>query len=221
MAQRFDGNRVSNEHYYVLRAAREVGDVEFRLNDGNRTLGEQRYLYTHQPPLAAFPSPWAPHIRVGRSDHALDIDQWVGDGVRAFVAWCKRVLGLAWAWTVPGEGWHIEVVGGAAALKRAAKKAKAMLAPKPKPDPLKPLGPINRRRAERLLWHRRKRNAAGTNHKAAAGHAKHVTDYRRSLEAEIRKLRKPHGGKAPPKGTNARRQYDVLHRIVNDRDGRL
>lgn len=106
----FDARRVSDEWAIVLTAARADG-VRFRLNSGQRTFAEQdalRKLYlAGRGPLAAKPSHDAPHIRTGRPDHALDVDMYVGDGVRGLARWLQRA-GASVAWTVPGEGWHIE-----------------------------------------------------------------------------------------------------------------
>lgn len=106
----FQGRRVSPEWEFVLRAAQDAG-VRFRLNSGQRTFAEQaalRRLYEQgRGPLAARPSHTAPHIRTGRPDHALDVDMYAGDGVQGLARWLRR-QGLPVAWTVPGEGWHIE-----------------------------------------------------------------------------------------------------------------
>jgi hypothetical protein len=81
--------------------------------EGKRTLERQRYFWNcyrcqccNDGNLAAFPSPIAPHIRVGRIDHAIDFD----DGARAERD--LKALGInAWR-TVPGEDWHLEVDAG-------------------------------------------------------------------------------------------------------------
>ncbi|MDP2710780.1 MAG: hypothetical protein Q8O56_06140, partial [Solirubrobacteraceae bacterium] len=107
----FDNRRVSSQWATVLNAARAAG-VHFRLNSGQRTFAEQERLraayLAGRGALAAVPSHTAPHIRTGRPDHALDVDMYVGDGVQGLARWL-RAKGASVAWTVPGEGWHIEV----------------------------------------------------------------------------------------------------------------
>jgi hypothetical protein len=94
-----------------------------RLNSGQRTFGEQAALYrlyrSGRGNLAAVPSHTAPHIRTGRQDHALDVDMYAGDGVQRLAKWL-RGQGASVAWTVPGEGWHIETPRGD--LARLARK---------------------------------------------------------------------------------------------------
>ncbi len=106
----FQGRRVSDQWAVVLTAAQRAG-VSFRLNSGQRTFSEQAALYrlyqSGRGNLAAVPSHNAPHIRTGRQDHALDVDMYAGDGVQGLARWLRR-QGASVAWTVPGEGWHIE-----------------------------------------------------------------------------------------------------------------
>jgi hypothetical protein len=80
------------------------------VNEGKRTIARQTYFWNcyqcqccNNGNLAARPSPVAPHIRVGRLDHAIDF----ADGARAEQD--LKALGInAWR-TVPGEAWHVEV----------------------------------------------------------------------------------------------------------------
>ncbi len=106
----FQGRRVSSEWAVVLTAAQRAG-VSFRLNSGQRTFSEQAALYalyrSGRGNLAAVPSHTAPHIRTGRPDHALDVDMYSQDGVQGVAGWLRK-QGVSVAWTVPGEGWHIE-----------------------------------------------------------------------------------------------------------------
>lgn len=105
----FDGNRVSGPWRVILTFARNEG-VDFHLNSGRRTLAEQWKLYRAYQAggtLAAYPSPTAPHIRVGRPDHALDVQQ-DGTGGRARLQKFLAARGLTTSLTVPGEDWHIE-----------------------------------------------------------------------------------------------------------------
>jgi lysozyme len=69
-------------------------------------------------PLTAFPSPTAPHIRVGRHAHALDVNSLDGGETR-LERWIER-QGVNWRNTVPGESWHGELSGSD--LKKLARK---------------------------------------------------------------------------------------------------
>lgn len=106
----FQGRRVSAQWLIVLTAAEAAG-VRMRLNSGQRTFSEQAALYalyrSGRGNLAAVPSHNAPHIRTGRPYHALDVDMYAGDGVQGLARWLRK-QGASVAWTVPGEGWHIE-----------------------------------------------------------------------------------------------------------------
>jgi hypothetical protein len=93
------------------------------VNEGKRTMERQRFFWNCGPSgccccnncnLAAFPSPFAPHIRVGRIDHAIDFS----DGAGA-ERWLDRHDIRAWR-SVPGEDWHVEV--NASDLKRFHKE---------------------------------------------------------------------------------------------------
>lgn len=117
---RFARVRVSGRWNTVLRRARKAG-VSFRVNSGHRTILQQWRLFIQNMhlvrgrwvpkpgrPLTAFPSPLAPHIRTGRPNHALDVDQFHGDGVQGLAAWLRK-HGAHPMFTVPGEPWHIEL----------------------------------------------------------------------------------------------------------------
>ncbi len=148
--QRFDGKLASSEWSVSLSAARADG-VKFHLNSGHRSIDEQRELFEQNMfgpgdprpgrPLTAFPNSNAPHIREGRIDHALDVENTDG-GAQRLAAWMRR-QGLPANFTVPGEAWHIEST--AAALRSFAKE---------KGDPLRELTPKERNMAQRLLFHR-------------------------------------------------------------------
>lgn len=127
---RFDGRRVSREWDVVLTAARKAG-TGFQLNSGRRTMNEQWALYrayrNGTGNLAAVPSPNAPHIRVGRIDHALDINSLDGGETR-LQQWLEKQGGHPTN-PVRGESWHLEMpaadlrrlaarVGGLPTLKR-------------------------------------------------------------------------------------------------------
>jgi hypothetical protein len=103
------GKAVSREWASVLTAAGQ--EVAFQLDSGHRTMAEQQQLYSHflrfGHPLAAVPSANAPHIRLGRLDHAVDVNALDGGAAR-LAAWL-RGKGAHPAFTVAGEPWHIEV----------------------------------------------------------------------------------------------------------------
>ena len=111
--KRFDGKRVSGAWLIVLREARRRG-VVFRLSSGRRTMREQWVLYNAMRRgsgvLAAFPSPIAPHIRVGRCDHALDVNALDGGEAR-LQSWLRK-NGVSAKNTVAGEPWHLEAPRG-------------------------------------------------------------------------------------------------------------
>ncbi len=123
---RYQGVRVSTSWDYVLSQAERQG-VHFKLNSGRRTMREQWTLVRAKgvwspsnPHGAARPTPWAPHIRVGRQDHAIDVNQ--PDG--GLFGWLAQ-KGLRPARTVPTESWHIEV--DRARLARYAKEIRHYL----------------------------------------------------------------------------------------------
>ena len=110
MADRsFEGKPVSEKWFALLTAARKAG-VGFSVNSGRRTMGQQWELYraykAGRGSLAAFPNPNAPHIRMGRQDHAIDFE-----GSQAIINWAgKHSVNLRR--TVSGESWHLEAQNG-------------------------------------------------------------------------------------------------------------
>jgi hypothetical protein len=104
------GKTVSREWAAVLTAAAGDG-VAFVLDSGHRTMDEQQGLYNQYlrvgRPLAARPAGNAPHIRLGRIDHAIDVNALDG-GAGRLAAWL-RLKGAHPTFPVPGEAWHIEV----------------------------------------------------------------------------------------------------------------
>jgi hypothetical protein len=118
----FQGKRVSRTWKRVLSSAERHG-IDFRLNSGRRTMREQWALWrawrNGTGNLAAFPSPIAPHIRVGLPNHAIDVDQFVGDGEAGLQRWLSR-HGVPAVNNVPGEGWHLDAPLGP--LLRLARK---------------------------------------------------------------------------------------------------
>lgn len=120
-----DRERVSSEWYTILMALRASG-VKFNVNEGHRTMDRQAQLVRELGRYpngkagygtgAAAPSPSAPHIRVGRIDHAIDCDNPAG------VVTGLRKLGVAATRPIAKEPWHIEAPE--AHLRKAAKRAK-------------------------------------------------------------------------------------------------
>ena len=113
--------RVSKRWLVVLRAADRAG-VGFTVNSGHRTMREQWRLFRQNMrwngwkwvpkpgrPLTAYPSPTAPHIRVGRANHALDVNTLDGGETR-LERWLDRP-GIDAENTVRGEAWHLELSG--------------------------------------------------------------------------------------------------------------
>lgn len=125
----YAAKRVSAPWQRLLIAAEHDRGRRLNLNSGRRTMAEQtrlRHAYELYKagrgpwaPVAAIPSPTAPHIRVGRVDHALDIEYYSGD-TDWFMAWLKA-RGLPSTKTVPGEAWHVEASSGSA-LRDVARK---------------------------------------------------------------------------------------------------
>lgn len=139
-----DGEQVSAEWLSVLTAMRRAG-VVFNVNEGHRTLARQRYFWdlyrSGRGNLAAYPSPFAPHIRTGRIDHAIDFSN---DG--AVFAWLAKA-GLQPRRTVRSESWHLEVPAGRLRWFHARHGS----------DPVLRKGSVNRdaiRRCQRLLRER-------------------------------------------------------------------
>lgn len=110
----FQGKLVSASWKVVLDAAVRDG-VHFQLNSGRRTEAEQRALIRQKgvwspsnPTGAAAYSPNAPHIRVGREDHALDVDTFAHDNGNARLTNWLRSKGLRVDHEIPQEPWHME-----------------------------------------------------------------------------------------------------------------
>src|ERR1044072_4142161 len=111
-----DNELVSQEWACALDYIAEHYHVDAIINEGHRTYERQLYFYNcyltkrcNNGNLAAFPSPFAPHIRTGRFDHAIDFGnaQQVHDALNR--------IGIVTTWTVRGESWHLEA--NAAQLK--------------------------------------------------------------------------------------------------------
>lgn len=110
------GDEVSYEWAVFLTCAQKDG-WPGQINEGHRTFARQWYFYTHQPPLAAYPSHNAPHIRTGRFDHAIDVN-----GSDWLIAYGAR-HGVVLRRTVSGEIWHLEVMNPSALSAFARRNA--------------------------------------------------------------------------------------------------
>jgi hypothetical protein len=112
--------RLGDDHYVICKEAirRDIIEPE-DLNEGRRTMGEQWAFYRHQPPLAAFPRPGAPHIWYGLDAHAIDSNSYNGASKR--LANFYESLGVNVVYNVPGENWHFQPTDRKQ-LRRAADK---------------------------------------------------------------------------------------------------
>ncbi len=119
--------KVSRRWRTVLRAA-DRADVDFHVTSGHRTIPEQWDLFRRNMlrpglpkagrPMTAFPSPTAPHIRVGRHAHAIDVNSLDGGETR-LQKWLEK-QGAHPTNPVKGESWHMELSGSD--LKKLAGK---------------------------------------------------------------------------------------------------
>jgi len=124
--------RLSEAHYIVCTEAIRRGIIEPEdLNEGRRTMAEQWAFWRNQPPLAAFPSPFAPHIKKGFPNHAIDANSINGASQRLEKFY--QSLGIPVAHNVPGEAWHMDCLSSdklrAAAKKIRAERDRAVLKP--------------------------------------------------------------------------------------------
>jgi hypothetical protein len=115
MVRYIQSKLVSEQWYVVLQAASDAG-IAFQLNSGRRTMRQQQKLVDEKgvwtpsnPTGAALPTPNAPHIRVGREDHALDVSTLDGGNSR-LTAWL-RSEGVRVNHPIQAEPWHLEVPG--------------------------------------------------------------------------------------------------------------
>lgn len=89
------------------------------LNENKRTMPEQWHFYRNQPPLAAFPSPRAPHIKSGFVNQAMDGNSHNG-AIRRLAAFYES-YGVDVSFNVPGEDWHMDVLSSKQ-VRAAAKR---------------------------------------------------------------------------------------------------
>lgn len=197
---RIDGHRVSPEWHDVLSAAR-ADHVQFVLNSGQRTMSEQLALYVQNMsggrprpgrPLTARPTPWAPHIRVGRPDHALDVSTLDG-GETDLQRWLER-RGATVTNPVPGEPWHLEIPQPD--LLRLAADARAV-APALRKGSVHPTGV---RRLQRLL---RALNVKGVPLNGR---------YDLATRAGVKRFQRKHGIATDPRATVGPKTWAALQR---------
>jgi hypothetical protein len=116
----FRGELCSRPWAVVLRDM-EADGVSFSVNELRRSLSRQIFFWNCGPNgccccnncnLAARPSPFAPHIRKGRPDHAADFDT-LSHNINDVLGWLAkkglkptRPAGLG---TIRWEPWHIEI----------------------------------------------------------------------------------------------------------------
>jgi hypothetical protein len=171
-----DGELVSLPWMTLLNAMEERSGHN-NVNEGKRTLARQTFFWECGPSrccccnncnLAAFPSPFAPHIRVGRIDHAIDF----ADGARAQAD--ARALGVPAERPVPGEDWHVEVDGEA--LRRFHEKHG--------PDKWDALPRHCEFAVRRLFMHRN--TARDLNHAIVEAEAKGKRQLARKLERKLK-----------------------------------
>lgn len=121
MSYYFHGKRVSKSHLAMLLEAEARGILD-HINQGRRTIAEQwvfwRIYKRFGHPVAAFPSPSAPHIKWNRQNHALDVN--APQPVRTLAAFYRRE-GVPVEFNVNGEPWHMDPVNNAK-LIRAGKR---------------------------------------------------------------------------------------------------
>lgn len=89
---RWDGEEFSRSWYWIARRAVRLGIIKITdVNDAHRSMALQAQRVREHgewspanPTGAAPPTPAAPHIRVGREDHALDVQT---TAIGRFMAW--------------------------------------------------------------------------------------------------------------------------------------
>jgi hypothetical protein len=113
--------RLSPAQYIICKEAIRRGIIEPEdLNEGRRTMAEQWHFWNNQPPLAAFPSPGAPHIKWGQANHDIDANSFNGASERLENFY--QSLGLSVSHCVRGEAWHMCVHSSAATVRKVAKE---------------------------------------------------------------------------------------------------
>jgi hypothetical protein len=173
------------------------------VNQGRRTLSEQWYFWTHQPPLAAYPSGGAPHIKYNLAHHALDISVPVVNDVAAYY----RSLGIPVAFNVRGEGWHMDTLSEAALFAAARKLVK----------PARPrywyMNKRERRLALELEAERRSAKRHGGWSKIDPSHLKRAREIVRWFEAQNKRIHKAAKESGWNKA-NRRARHKAIHNLI-------
>jgi len=123
-----DGELVHKYWACPILDARRDGDWTGTISEGRRTWARQTYFYNcmvtcscNNCNLAARPSPIAPHIRLGRADHANDVTE-PEEFMRAMSERGIPTYRPAGAGTSRWESWHVETTNGDRDIKAYWKK---------------------------------------------------------------------------------------------------
>lgn len=112
--------RLSVAQWIICNEAIRRGVIEpSDLNEGRRTMAEQWHFWNNQPPLAAYPSPWAPHIKKGFANHDIDCNSFNGAVTRLARFYESQDVDVSFC--VGGEAWHM-CVHSHAQVRAAAKR---------------------------------------------------------------------------------------------------
>lgn len=124
------GRRVSRAHAIVLTAYEQTHHTFLYINQGRRTIAEQWGFWNHYKqygyPLAAYPSPAAPHIKYNQANHAMDIN---APAPAYSVAAFYRSQGISVAFNVSTEAWHMDTLSEQELLTVARKLVHAASGP--------------------------------------------------------------------------------------------
>lgn len=130
----WDGEEFSWAWYWILRAAVADGVLKITdINDGHRSMALQAERVRQfglwslaNPTGAAAPSPDAPHILVGRPNHALDVQTTV---IQRLVDWLARHRVFATR-PISTEPWHLWVDNADALVRFARECHERLRAPR-------------------------------------------------------------------------------------------
>lgn len=199
-----DGELVSDHWIAFLSSARADG-VPFHINEGHRTLARQTYFWNcyitkrcNNGNLAARPSPYAPHIRSGRQDHAID-----ANNLQGIINYGRR-HGVTITRTVRGEEWHGEANAAQLAAFYHSHGGAA-------PDKYKALTKAEKGWVNKLFYHRKKM-AQGIMYASNLGWARYFKARLRVRANLLYRLGKRDGWKKLNRGERQK----IIRAIVND-----